>query len=158
MIDTSRDLVISRVIKAKRSAVWKAWSTPEHLKEWWCPKPWTTELRKFDLRPGGAFDTLMHGPNGEESSNPGVFLEVLPQERIAFTTALTEGWRPGSPWLSITAIISMEDVSEGTKYTATVLHADPETSKKHQDLGFEEGWGTCITQLEALAKQLVSAA
>jgi uncharacterized protein YndB with AHSA1/START domain len=51
----------------------------------------------------------------------------------------------------------MEEVKEGTKYTARVLHADSETSQKHKEMGLDEGWGTCITQLEALANQLVSA-
>ena len=64
MNDKMHDLVISRLIKAPRAIVWKAWTTPEHLKEWWCPKPWTTQLRGFDLRPGGVFDTLMRGPDG----------------------------------------------------------------------------------------------
>jgi uncharacterized protein YndB with AHSA1/START domain len=72
-----------------------------------------------------------------------------------FTTALTEGWRPGSPWLFITAIITLEDAGAGsTRYSAKVLHADAETAKKHLQMGFEDGWGTCITQLEEFAARL----
>ena len=154
MNDKPHDLVISRLIKAPRAIVWKAWTTPEHLKEWWCPKPWTTTLRGFDLRPGGVFDTLMRGPDGGESSNPGLFLEIVPQERIVFTTALTEGWRPGTPWLSITAIITMKDEAGGTRYTAQVLHKDEDDRRRHVELGFEDGWGTCIEQLGELAGRL----
>ena len=70
MIDPSvgaepQDLVISRLIRAPRALVWKAWADPQLLKEWWCPKPWTTEVRAFDMRPGGAFHTFMRGPDGE---------------------------------------------------------------------------------------------
>lgn len=154
MNETSNDLTISRIIKAPRAVVWRAWTTPEHLVKWWCPKPWTTEIRGFDLRPGGAFDTLMRGPDGEESSNPGAFLEIVPQERIVFTTALTEGWRPGTPWLSITAIILMEDDGNDTKYTARVLHKDEQDRRKHEEMGFQDGWGTCIDQLGELAARL----
>ena len=154
MNDKPHDLVISRLIKAPRAIVWKAWTTPEHLKEWWCPKPWTTQLRGFDLRPGGVFDTLMRGPDGDESSNPGLFLEIVPQERIVFTTALTEGWRPGTPWLSITAIITMKDEAGGTRYTAQVMHKDEDDRRRHVELGFEDGWGTCIEQLGELAGRL----
>ena len=68
------DLVISRVLRAPRKTLWRAWSDPALLKEWWCPKPWTTEVRAFDLRPGGAFHTFMRGPEGGESNNPGAFL------------------------------------------------------------------------------------
>jgi uncharacterized protein YndB with AHSA1/START domain len=64
------DLEISRVLRVPRELVWQAWSDPAHLKEWWCPKPWTTEVRAFDLRPGGAFHTFMRGPDGGTSDNP----------------------------------------------------------------------------------------
>jgi len=154
MSDTSNDLTISRTIRAPRAVVWKAWTNPEHLQKWWCPKPWTTQIRGFDLRPGGSFDTLMRGPDGEESSNPGVFLEVVPQERIVFTSALVAGWRPGTPWLSMTAIILMEDEGENTKYTARVMHKDEEDRRRHEELGFYDGWGTCIEQLGELAVEL----
>jgi uncharacterized protein YndB with AHSA1/START domain len=155
MSGSSSELIISRIIKAPRSAVWTAWTTPEHLQKWWCPRPWTTEIRGFDLRPAGAFDTLLHGPDGEESSNPGAFLEIVPQERIVFTTALTEGWRPGTPWLALTAFIVMEDLGDGTtRYTARVLHRDEADSRKHEEMGFHDGWGTCIDQLGEVAAQL----
>ena len=62
--DDPNDLVISRLLRAPRSALWRAWTEPELLKQWWCPKPWTTEVRAFDLRPGGAFHTFMQGPDG----------------------------------------------------------------------------------------------
>ena len=49
------DLVISRVLRAPRAKLWRAWTDPALLQEWWCPKPWTTEVREFDMRPGGNF-------------------------------------------------------------------------------------------------------
>ncbi|MBA3477927.1 MAG: SRPBCC family protein [Lautropia sp.] len=154
MSATSNELTISRLIKAPRALVWKAWTTPEHLRQWWCPKPWTTEIRGFDLRPGGAFDMLMRAPNGEESSNPGAFLEVVSQQRIVFISTLTEGRRPGTPWLALTAFILMEEQGGSTKYTARVLHKDAQDCRKHEETGFYDGWGTCIGQLEELASQL----
>jgi uncharacterized protein YndB with AHSA1/START domain len=134
--------------------VWRAWSDPKELVKWWCPRPWTTELRGFDLRPGGAFYTFMRGPDGDTSDNPGVFLDIVPQERIVFTSSLLEGWRPAIPWLAMTAIITMEDESNGTRYTARVLHKDEEDQRKHEEMGFHEGWGICIEQLGELAREL----
>jgi len=96
------DLVISRVLNAPRAALWRAWTDPELLRQWWCPKPWTTEVRAFDLRPGGAFHTFMQGPDGGSSDNPGSFLEIVPQQRLVFTSMLGAGWRPQSPWLGFT--------------------------------------------------------
>lgn len=148
------ELIITRTIKAPRSVVWRAWSDPVHLVKWWCPKPWTTELRGFDLRPGGAFYTFMRGPDGDTSDNPGAFLDVVPQQRIVWTTSLVEGWRPATPWLAMTAFITLEDEGSGTKYTSRVLHKDHEDQQKHVEMGFYDGWGTCIDQLGELAEQL----
>lgn len=150
----SRDLIITRVLNAPRSALWRAWSDPALLKEWWCPKPWTTAVLAFELKPGGAFHTLMKGPDGGVSDNPGSFLEVVPGERLVFTSMLTAGWRPNTPWMGFTAIISMTDEGSGCRYTAHVMHPDDASREKHEEMGFFEGWGTVITQLEAFAATL----
>lgn len=154
MTDLTMGLEISRYFAVPRAKVWRAWSDPALLKEWWCPKPWMTEVKEFDLRAGGGFHTFMSGPDGGSSDNPGCFLEVIPQEKIVWTTMLTSGWQPTTPWLGITAIFSMADEGEGTRYIARCLHKDLEDRKKHEDMGFYEGWGACMTQLEALAKEL----
>jgi uncharacterized protein YndB with AHSA1/START domain len=150
----SRDLVIARVLRAPRAALWRAWTEPDLLQQWWCPKPWTTEVRAFDLRPGGAFHTFMQGPDGGTSDNPGSFLEIVPQSRIVFSSMLTEGWRPASPWLGFTAIITLEDDSAGTRYVAKVMHQDDGAREQHEKLGFFEGWNIVIDQLDALASGL----
>jgi uncharacterized protein YndB with AHSA1/START domain len=152
--DSATDLVISRLVRAPRATVWRVWSDPALLKEWWCPKPWATEVRAFELRAGGNFHTFMSGPDGGTSDNPGCFLDVLPGERLAFTSMLTGGWRPAAPWLPFTAVITMADEGEGTRYTATVMHPDQAWRDKHEAMGFFDGWGTCIGQLEALAHSL----
>jgi uncharacterized protein YndB with AHSA1/START domain len=148
------DLVISRLVHAPRALLWRAWTTPDMLKEWWCPRPWTTEVRAFDLRPGGAFHTFLSGPDGGSNDNPGCFLEIAPQERLVFTTALLAGWRPGTPWLPMTAAITMADEPGGTRYVAHVMHPDKPTRDRHEQMGFFAGWNTCIDQLEAFAQGL----
>ena len=154
MSEQKLDLEISRFIAVPRARVWQAWTDPALLKQWWCPKPWTTEVRAFDLRPGGGFHTCMRGSEGGESDNPGCFLEIVPEERIVFTSMLTAGWRPHTPWLGMTAIFTMADEARGTRYIARCMHKDPEDSKRHEEMGFFEGWGTCVTQLEEIAKTL----
>lgn len=154
-VGSDYDLEISRILRVPRALVWKAWSDPAHLKEWWCPKPWTTEVRAFDLRPGGAFHTFMRGPDGGTSDNPGAFLEVVPQSRLVWTSALLEHWRPAAdPWMPMTAYINLSDEGEHTRYVATVLHKDKATRDQHEAMGFFDGWGTCITQLEQFAASL----
>ena len=147
-----RDLVISRLLQVPRAALWRAWTEPERLAQWWCPKPWTTEVRAFDLRPGGAFHTFMQGPDGDSSDNPGCFLEVIPQTKLVFTSLLLEGWRPATPWLAFTATITMADEGDGTRYVATAMHPDAATRDRHAEMGFFDGWNVCIDQLAAFAR------
>ncbi|KJK22698.1 polyketide cyclase [Burkholderiaceae bacterium 16] len=150
----SRDLVITRVLRAPRAALWRAWSEPELLKEWWCPKPWTTKVIAFNLQPGGAFHTLMKGPDGDSSNNPGCFLDVAPQSRLVFTSMLTADWRPAKPWLGFTAVITMADEGEGSRYVARVMHQDDAAREQHEKLGFFDGWNSVITQLDEFACSL----
>ncbi|MDP3224471.1 MAG: SRPBCC family protein [Rubrivivax sp.] len=149
-----KDLIISRRVRAPRATLWRAWTEPDLLNQWWCPKPWTTDVRSFELRAGGNFHTFMQGPDGGTSDNPGSFLEVVPQSRLVFTSLLTGGWRPATPWMPFTAIITMGDEGQCTRYTATVMHPDQASSDRHTELGFFDGWNTCIDQLEALAQQM----
>lgn len=146
------DLVISRLLKAPRASLWRAWTEPDRLKQWWCPRPWVTEVRAFDLRPGGAFHTVMSGPDGGTSDNPGCFLEIVPGERIVSTSMLLAGWRPATPWMPMTAVITFADEAGGTRYTATAMHPDAATRERHAQMGFFEGWNLCIDQLEAFAR------
>ncbi len=154
MTDASLDLEIVRFVAAPRAKVWRAWSDPDILKRWWCPQPWVTEVCAFDFRAGGAFHTFMSGPDGGESDNPGIFLEIVPGERIVWTSMLVAGWRPAAPWLAMTGIFELADEGAGTRYTARCLHRDDADCRKHEEMGFFEGWGTMIGQLEQVAKAL----
>ena len=150
----SRDLVISRLLSAPAPALWRAWADPALLRTWWCPKPWQTEVLAFDFRAGGAFHTVMHGPDGERSDNPGCFLEVIPQQKIVMTSMLTADYRPAVSPFAMTTIINFADEQGGCRYTATVLHADDETREQHEQMGFFEGWNIVIDQLNDLALPL----
>ena len=111
-------------------------------------------MRAFDLRPGGAFHTFMQGPDGATSDNPGSFLEVVTMSRIVWTSQLVADWRPGTPWMPMTAVISMADEASGTRYVANVMHPDKATRDRHEEMGFFQGWNICIDQLDAFAQAL----
>jgi uncharacterized protein YndB with AHSA1/START domain len=146
------DLVISRRIAAPRDAVWAAWADPGRLARWWCPAPWTTELVAFEFAAGGALHTRMRGPDGDSSEVDGAFVEIVPGERIVWTTLLRAGWRPApEPWMPMTAIVTLADEYGGTRYVATVRHRDAASRERHAGMGFHEGWGACIEQLERVA-------
>ena len=149
----STDLVITRQIAAPRSLVWEAWSNPEYLKQWYMPRPGHFKSLDLDLRPGGRFDMVMDW-EGNDLPYEGCVLEVVPGERLAFTDALSEGFKPtAKPFFA--AIITMKDLPDGgTEYTATARHKDEATARSHDEMGFQDGWGTCLTQLDGLAQCL----
>lgn len=158
--DPKLDLVLERIVDVPPDLVWEVWTTPKHLVHWFVPKPWTTTACEIDLRPGGMFKTIMRSPEGQEFPNIGCYLEVVPQKRLVWTDALQPGYRPALTATSclpnfMTAIIALEaHGSGGTKYTATALHGDADGRQKHEEMGFHEGWGTCLDQLVAYVKQL----
>lgn len=159
------DLVLERILDAPRDLVWKAWTTPEHLKRWWAPKPYETPECEMDVRPGGKFYTRMTGPDGFDSSGTGCFLEVIEGEKIVWTSALLPGYRPvdGDPadcgGFPFTAILTFEDNGDGkTRYKAVALHRNEADRDTHEKMGFHEGWGTCADQLAEVAAGLGAAA
>jgi uncharacterized protein YndB with AHSA1/START domain len=141
------DLTISRVIRAPRDAVWDAWADPRKLEQWWVPKPSVGRVVNLDLVPGGSFLTEISENKGEFAGHiDGCFLDVVPNERIVFTTALVGGWRPAeNPF--ITAIITFADHPDGTQYNSLVMHKNPADREAHIGYGFYDGWGTVIGQL-----------
>lgn len=149
-----RELVLERLLKAPRALVWRCWTDPKLLAEWFCPKPWYIDQVELDVRTGGSNVFVMHGPNGEIVPNRGVYLEVIENEKLVMTDAYVTAWEPSeAPFM--TAIITLEDTPEGhTRYVAKALHWSVETRQQHEQMGFHEGWGIATDQLEALAQSL----
>lgn len=146
------DLTVSRIIKAKRAAVWKAWSEPESFERWWVPAPEICRVQEMDLRPGGSFRTEISQDAREFGPHiTGCFLAVDDLERIVFTDALVSGWRPSEASF-VTAVITMKDHPEGTEYTATAMHRNLADRNEHERLGFHDGWGTVTRQLAELVE------
>lgn len=154
--DPKLDLVFERIIDIPIELVWQAWTKPEHVTHWFTPAPWQTISCEIDLRPGGAFRTVMRSPDGEDRPNAGCYLEIVPMEKLVFTDALLPGFRPSKePFF--TAMILLETVPTGTKYKAIAIHADEETARAHEKMGFEKGWGQALNQLVAHMKKVSSA-
>ena len=151
--DPKLDLVLERVVDVSRELVWAAWTQPEHIKKWFTPAPWTTTDCEIDLRPGGIFRTTMRSPEGKEFPNIGCYLEVVPNERLVFTDALLPGYRPSEePFF--TGIITLEPHGTGTRYTAIAKHRDEAGRKRHEEMGFHDGWGKALDQLVAYVKKM----
>ena len=95
----------------------------------------------------------MRSPEGKEFPNIGCYLEVVPNERLVWTDALLPGYRPAeNPFM--TAIITLESQGKGTRYTAVAIHRDDAGRKKHEEMGFYQGWGKALDQLVAHVKTM----
>ncbi|RVX39982.1 uncharacterized protein YndB with AHSA1/START domain [Nonomuraea polychroma] len=151
------DLALERVIRAPRATVWRAWTDPSRLEQWWVPAPSRCRVDRLDLRPGGAFVTRLSDGGAEFVPHlDACFLAVDELERIVFTNAITSTWRPANPApVAMTATITLNDHPDGTDYRILVRHGDPESRAHHEKLGFAEGWGTVAGQLAAFAESTV---
>ena len=152
-LDPQLDIELEREVDVAPDLVWKAWTTPDLLKQWFAPKPFETPHCEIDLRPGGIFRTVMRSPEGQEMDGAGCYLEVVPNERLVWTSALGPGFRPQPGEMPFTAIVELQPTaSGGTRYRAIAMHQTPEDNKAHADMGFVEGWGAALDQLVALVK------
>jgi uncharacterized protein YndB with AHSA1/START domain len=152
-LDPALDLVLMRELSAPPDVLYRCWTTPAHLVQWFVPKPHKVVACTLDVRPGGACNTTFE-VEGNLHENNGVYLEVIPNEKLVFTDSYTAGWKP-APEPFMTAIVTFEDLGGGrTRYTAVARHRTAEAAKTHADMGFFEGWGTVVDQLEAYAQGL----
>ncbi len=145
-----RELVVLREMPVARAVVWRTMIT--RTAEWWCPKPWTTPLVDWDLRPGGRCHTIMAGPAGEQVDLVGTFLEVAENERLVFTDALQPGWRPTMQPFMIGVFELRDNGQGGTTYRACARHWTAEAGAQHIDMGFRSGWGAVADQLIAVSQ------
>lgn len=149
--DKTHDLVLERFVDVPPDLVYAAWTTPEHILHWFTPAPWKTIACELDLRPGGKFNSVMLSPEGQEFPNAGCILELVPGRKLVFTDTLTEGFRPSAnPFF--TGMVEIIPEGKGTRYRATAMHKDEETRKKHDEMGFHDGWGKALDQLVEYAK------
>ena len=141
-------LVFERFIDAPKRLVWEALTKPEHLKEWYMPKPWGVVVNcEMDVRPGGIFSIDIASADGQEVPNLGCFLDVVPMERLVWTSMLFPDYRPAVfDDIPITAIITMEAVGTGTRYVFTALHRDEADFEKNRTSGFWEGTNIAVDQ------------
>jgi uncharacterized protein YndB with AHSA1/START domain len=146
---SDRELVLSRIIDAPREKVYRAWTDPDLLKQWFAPLPFTTPVAELDVRPGGRNLIVMRSAEGVDYPNRGVYLQVVQNECLVFTDAYTSAWEPSDkPFMTV--VLTFDEEAGRTRYTARVLHWTVEDRVKHEEMGFHEGWSRCADQLAEL--------
>ena len=154
MTEDLNELAVDIFIEAPPKKVWDIMTTRQE--DWWCPKPWRTEIIELDWRAGGRTAMVLRGPNaGEEHVLEGIFLEVTPGVRFVSTDAVATGgadgnWTPQAPFMI--GIWELAAEGNGTRYTARARHWTAEASKEHLDMGFIDGWQACAEQLTVLVE------
>lgn len=137
------ELVITRVFDAPRELVWRAWTQPEHLRQWSAPHGFTIPVATGDLRPGGAFRTCMVSPDGVEHWLGGVYREVIPMERLVFSHAWDgDDGRPGHETI---VTVTFADVGERTEMVFRQIGFVSDVSRE----GHAGGWGETFERLYA---------
>jgi uncharacterized protein YndB with AHSA1/START domain len=149
-MNSPKELVITRLFDAPRELVFKAWTEPERVAQWWGPHGFTSPVCELDVRPGGAMLIHMRGPDGDVYPMRGVFHEIVAPERLVFTTRTLED-KAGNPQLEVLHTITFTDLGGKTRLTlqARVVKSTPEVAGVLA--GMEEGW---VQALERLAESL----
>lgn len=152
-----REIVITRVFNAPRELVFKAWTEPEHIVQWWGPEGFTTRVIELDLRPGGRSRYVMISPDGKEYPGTGVFREVVPPERIVTTDEFGEEFEKVTDLdlpQGIVLTVLFEELDGKTKLTLHIVHATADDRRKHEEMGVVAGWNSSFDCLDKfLAKQ-----
>ncbi len=167
MSSSPTTLSFTRSLNASPAAIWRCWTEPDLLRQWFAPKPATTRRIIIEPKPGGRFFFEMQIPDHGPASGEGCVLIAEHGKRLIWTNSLTAGFTPqplgtGPTDFAMTAEILIAPEIEpeidtpraGTRYSASVFHATPEDAQKHRAMGFFEGWGAATGQLEELAASL----
>ncbi len=150
----SLSLAIERVLDAPVASLWRCWTEPDLLKQWFCPRPWRVTEALIELRPSGRFAVVMNGPDGEEARMTGVYLQIEWEKQIVFTNAFREAWIPSEKAFMV-GDVRFDPMADGrTLYRASAHHWTEEDMKTHEAMGFHAGWNKAADQLEELARTL----
>jgi uncharacterized protein YndB with AHSA1/START domain len=140
-----REIVISRAFAAPRELVWEAWTDPKHVAQWWGPKGFTTTIEEMDVRPGGAWRHVMHGPDGTDYPNHSVFTEVVKPERIVFSHG---GGKEGEPEINFTSTWTFDREGDQTRLTVRMVFSSAaEREKVAVEYGAIEGGHQTLARL-----------
>jgi uncharacterized protein YndB with AHSA1/START domain len=151
MTNEERELVLTRVFDAPRELVFKAWTDPKQVAQWWGPHRFTNPVCDLDVRPGGAIRIHMRGPDGTVYPMTGVYNEVVEPERLVFTSAALDA--DGNPMFEVLTTVTFAEQGGKTKQImrARVIKSTAEAAPYIK--GMEAGWTQSLERLaESLAK------
>ena len=144
----NNELVLTRIFDAPRAVVWKAWTDPKQVQQWWGPEHFTNPVCEMDVRTGGSLKIVMRSPTGSEHPMKGVFREVVKNERLVFTNIATD--ENGGTLLEGLTTVIFEDEDGKTKLTLKTSAAGLESQVKFMLQGMTAGWSQSFAKLTIL--------
>jgi len=152
--------VITRVVDAPRSRVWKAWTDAKELKKWWGPKGFEVVSTKVDLKPGGIFHYLLRSPNGQDMWGKFVYREIVPEERLVLISSFSDetagvSRHPMAPDWPLRMLSTVTFTEKGGKTTITVRWLPYEATQKERETfeagrdSMKAGWTGTFERLDA---------
>jgi uncharacterized protein YndB with AHSA1/START domain len=142
--EDARSIVTTRVFDAPRELVFAAWSDPEHLAQWWGPNGFTTTTHAFDMRPGGVWRFVMHGPDGRDYQNRITYEEIVKPERLVYSHGGAEDVEP----VQFRVTVTFEDLGGKTRLTMrAVFPSAAERDRVAKDYGAVEGAQQTLARL-----------
>ncbi|MGD0462501.1 MAG: SRPBCC family protein [Tepidisphaeraceae bacterium] len=123
------EIVISRIFDAPRELVWRAMTDPKQVIHWWGPRGFTTTIQEMDVRPGGVWKHIMHGPDGTDYPNSSIFREVVKPERIVYSHG---GGKKGGPGAHFDATWSFDALNGGGKTRVTIRMVFPSAAERDE--------------------------
>jgi uncharacterized protein YndB with AHSA1/START domain len=140
-----REIVLTRVFNSPRDLVFKAWTEPDLLMKWICPKDFVVTFVDVDLRPGGSWRSGMRSPDGIDYRMRGTYRQIIPPELLEFTHAWEDDLEPGHE-PDHEALITVT-LMESDGRTTMVFHVTGLTSDEGRD-GQKQGWTEAFDNLE----------
>jgi uncharacterized protein YndB with AHSA1/START domain len=151
-----REVVITRVFDAPRELVFRAWTDPQHLSQWWGPKGFTNPICQVDARLGGAWHIVMRAPNGAEYPCGGVYREFAPPARLVFTNVAMD--KDGRLIIDGLTTVTFAEHGGKTKLTLQTRATGLVSYAPQMLAGMEAGWTQSLDRLaEKLARDFFAA-
>jgi uncharacterized protein YndB with AHSA1/START domain len=147
-------LVISRTLFAPRNIVFQAWSSADHIKNWFAPKGFTVPVADVDFRPGGVCNILMRSPHGQDSWSRGEYLEIAPPERLVMSGHILAG---GDRKVSVRTIVTFEADHDRTHLTVQQIHTVHDPAFMSSVAGAAEGWRNTLDKLDEETQRMQQA-
>lgn len=137
----NRTLSIKKVFDAPIDIVWKAWTTPEHIINWWAPQGMQIDVAEHNFKVGGIWKYTMPMPDGNLFISEGKYLEIEPKKKIV-TTA---NFKPMTE--NVEMHVLFESDGDKTVFTFSIVHETEEYCKQQEEMGFYNGWGSALDRL-----------